>query len=89
MTPSIGRIVHYFVARYSALPPDPILSFIKEEGEPYTVPTIVPAIITHVHTEELVNLRILGGPEFGEERTSVPLGGVPDQVNTWIWPPRV
>lgn len=86
MNPSIGRIVHYIALRYHAVAVDPIASFIKAE-EGVTSSEVVPAIITKVHTNDLVNLRILGGPDFGEEKTSVRLGD--GEPNTWIWPPRV
>lgn len=78
MNPTVGRIVHYFAPRYSIAPH--LGSGVPDEVE------LLPAIIEKVHSESLVNLRILGGPEFGEKKTSVRFGD--GEPNTWVWPPR-
>lgn len=81
MNPSVGRIVHYFAPRYSVDAPAHL------GGQP-TGSRVLPAIITYVHNEELVDLVIFGSFENGEEKTSVRIN---DQAlpGTWFWPPRV
>lgn len=73
MKPTIGRIVLFGLKSYT----------IEGEDGKYLQ---APAIITKVHTDELVNLTVFldSGLEY---KTSVPFGD--GEPNTWIWPPRV
>lgn len=73
MTPSVGRIVHFFVRDYS----------FGQDG----VLRGYPAIITKVHNDTLVDLVPFGGEFNGVEQTSVSFGD--GEVRTWVWPPRV
>lgn len=74
-TVSIGRIVHFFVREFSV------------DAGPAGVLRPYPAIVTKVHTNELINLVPFGGEFNCQEQTSVPFGD--GELRTWVWPPRV
>lgn len=82
MKPTIGRIVLY------TMPPADCGSFGTPKGQSQTVP----AIIVSVHSEELVNLRVMSDSSFPSfVETSVPLKGKDDSPETgyyWEWPSR-
>lgn len=77
MKPSIGRIVH-FQQRNLGL----------DVGDDNRVFPVA-AIITHVHTDTLVNLTLFPGAGGTEAKTSVRFEEGPGEPNTWTWPPRV
>lgn len=75
--PSIGRIVHYTL---------------KEDENDINGARVFPAIITAVHGQTMVNLRLFvdswqsTAPEW---RTSVDFKRGEGQHDVWEWPPRV
>lgn len=86
MKPTIGRIVHYWPG--SPDEPEP-----KKKGQPY------PAIVTHVHSDDCVNLTVFNdnsypigsGMSYPFARSSVCIWngvGKPDGLNVWTWPAR-
>lgn len=76
MKPSLGRIVLY------TLPSD---------HHPVNQARTFPAIITAVHSDTMVNLRVFadGSSVMMEWVTSVPYADQPGEPFTWAWPPRV
>lgn len=83
--PSVGRIVHYFDGQ------DPGQA---DKRQPYA------AIITHVHSDTVVNLAVLSDGQWPVTRKSETPDGVfyPVHVSMseddvpmrrWCWPPRV
>lgn len=76
MVPTVGRIVHYYE-------PDYFVSGEQKLPEPQA------AIVTRVHTVDVVNLSVIGDRQ-GQARhmTSVQRSDVPE-FGRWSWPPRV
>ena len=70
--PTIGRIVHYTIA---------------ENEEPVNGSCTFPAIITFVHSEDLVNLQVFydAYPNENHWKTSVNRNNAPN--SSWDWPP--
>lgn len=85
MKPTIGRIVHYWPGNLDDRAP--------KKGQPY------PAVITHVHSDDCVNLTVFNdnsfplGGKFSPPHTITSVckwNGVdkPDGLSVWDWPAR-
>lgn len=73
MTPSVGRIVHFYV--------------VESERANNGGREFCPAVITHVHAPNTVNLKLLYDGEYTGYASSVPQGE--KTPYTWCWPPQV
>lgn len=72
MKPTIGRIVHY--------------KNTETEAQFQKGAQVVPAIITRVHSDNVVNLTVFTDSGGGvHQKTSVSLG---TDAGTWAWPER-
>lgn len=78
MKPTIGRIVHYYPHS-------------QDTGSfPYTPGEPVAAIITQVHSDECVNLRLfVDGQAQGETWITSVVYDEGQGEFSWSWPPRV
>lgn len=86
---SIGRIVHYYQGDYECQPPN-------AQGRGTNGTRLHPAMITHVHTDQCVNLMVFwdgGGPTAKTSMTELPdevfAEGMHCTNSGWRWPERV
>lgn len=80
MKPSVGRIVSFY----------PQESDLDSRGNGIEVGQPIPAVITRVWSDTVVNLRVLADSSGSLPwRTSVTLRTNPDHVFSWAWPERV
>lgn len=83
MKPTVGRIVHYWPG--NGIAPD--------KGQPF------PAMVTHVFSDDCVNLTVFNDGSFpwgGQHGNPITVTsicqwngtGKPDGMNVWTWPAR-